>query len=104
MVVGYSSDYVMLVLFGAFMIGFSILLFIGYRVIEASSDDDWVIKASPSEAPSSDPYLSFIANPQDGPGSCPSCGGALFYGRLHCPHCSESIFQGTGEVGQPPEL
>jgi hypothetical protein len=38
-----------------------------------------------------------------GPGTCPSCGGTLFYGRVNCPHCSESIFLDDGG-SPPPEL
>jgi hypothetical protein len=43
------------------------------------------------------------ALPLYGPGTCPACGGTLFYGRLNCPHCSEPVFR-DGDGARPPEL
>ena len=76
-----------------------------YRRIQAK-DDARRREMSHVPDPPPDPPSSrgpFQSVPDDGPGTCPACGGALFYGRINCPHCSESIFMDTGEV-PPPEL
>ncbi len=46
---------------------------------------------------------SFQAMPLYGPGTCPTCGGTLFYGRLNCPHCSAPVFR-SDDGTRPPEL
>jgi hypothetical protein len=76
-----------------------------YRHIQAR-DDARRRKLSRVPGPPPDPPSSrgpFQSVPAEGPGTCPSCGGALFYGRVNCPHCSESIFLDAGEAS-PPEL
>jgi hypothetical protein len=60
--------------------------------------------AAPPPPPMPSTRGPFQAVPLYEAGTCQSCGGTLFYGRLHCPHCSESIFQGAGEDGPPPEF
>jgi hypothetical protein len=88
---------------GVFLIGMPILLYVGYLMVEAQRDEGMVIEASQRAfrpagiGPPGEGVL------QEGPGTCPACGGTLFYGRVNCPHCSVSIFLDAGE-SPPPEL
>ncbi|UCC93883.1 MAG: hypothetical protein JSW25_04230 [Thermoplasmata archaeon] len=99
--VGYDKGMSWLLMLGIFMVGFPLLVAIGYYVIQAGTDEKWVITESSSPKPGQKPYLSFVDEPLDGPGNCPTCGGALFYGRVNCPHCSESIFNVDDEARSP---
>ncbi len=60
--------------------------------------------AAPPPPPMPTDRGPFQAVPLYEAGSCQICGGILFYGKLYCPHCSASIFQGAGEEAPPPEF
>ncbi len=78
----------------------------GRRRRREDHDERWMIYADappPSPPPVPGTRGPSQAMPLYGPGTCPSCGGALFYGRLNCPHCSEPVFRDE-EGMRPPEL
>ena len=82
----------------------AILFYLPYVMTETGTDGTWVIEPSATRYVGEGPSPSQEATLDDGPGICQTCGGALHYGRLHCPHCSESIFQGAGDEDRPPEF
>lgn len=101
MVSGIVIDDGNLVVLGGFMVGTPSLLYIGTRIVETQHDEYLERQWSPTELEGIGQHMRPM---MDGAGICQACGGTLFYGRLHCPHCSESIFQGAGNETLPPEF
>ena len=93
-----------ILLLGVIVIVSSILVWIVFWLKGDGRDDHWVIEPSSPRDAQGRPDPSDADGLDDGPGICTACGGTLHYGRLHCPHCSESIFQGAGEEARPPEF
>ena len=102
-ITGFVIDSRPLILLGIFCPTCTFLVLIGYIMLESRDDDYWVIE--PSAAHRSDPGEIDPSVPglEQGPGTCPACGGTLFYGRLNCPHCSASVFA-SDDASRPPEL
>jgi len=99
-----------LIVLGGFTVGIPSLLYVGVRIVETQNDEYLERQRSPAEPRGSGqgrgPYMEGVDGSvlQEGPGTCQACGGTLFYVRLNCPHCSESIFQGAGDEARPPEF
>jgi hypothetical protein len=91
------------IVLGVFVLGVPLLLSIGLFLIRSAQDDYWVIEPSASHRELGGPSTDRDGVIDEGPGTCPTCGGTLFYGRVNCPHCSESIFQ-TEDDARPPEI
>ncbi|NIP34602.1 MAG: hypothetical protein GWN18_06620, partial [Thermoplasmata archaeon] len=92
-VFGLYIDNPWVIALGAGAVAVPLLVAAYYLLKEGRQDDYWVIEPSAvldEDSLELDPDQFDL---EDGPGTCPTCGGTLFYGRLNCPHCSAPVFR-----------
>jgi hypothetical protein len=88
---------------GAIIVGGSIAMYLTFVTKDPPREDPMIIEPTWDTLEEGEEELQLDGAAGKGPGVCPACGGALFYGRVNCPHCSASIFQDPDRP-PPPEV